>query len=261
MGRKTKIKVPHRRRREKKTDYHLRLGLLKSGKPRLVVRRFLKNLVCQVIKYNPEGDETAVSAEARELRDLGWKGHTGNLPAAYLTGFLCGKKALENNIKECVLDMGLYTATKGARVFAALKGAVDAGLEIPHSDSKLPDENRIRGEHIANYAEKLKKDDHKKYRKVFSEMLRKEGRPEKMAEEFERIKEKILKGKGKKKSKGKKKAKKPKKEEKKKPEKKEKPTMDWLKKDLKKYAQNKGVDVKSSDTKKDILKKIEKAEK
>jgi len=54
-------------------------------------------------------------------------------------------------IKEAILDIGRHAATKGARVFAVLKGAVDAGLEIPHSDDRIPDESRIRGEHISEH--------------------------------------------------------------------------------------------------------------
>jgi len=31
-----------------------------------------------------------------------------------------------------VLDVGLYRTTTGARIFGALKGAADGGLDIPH---------------------------------------------------------------------------------------------------------------------------------
>jgi large subunit ribosomal protein L5e len=37
-----------------------------------------------------------------------------------------------------VLDVGLRRTTTGARVFGALKGAVDAGLYIPHSVKRFP---------------------------------------------------------------------------------------------------------------------------
>jgi len=54
------------------------------------------------------------------------------------------------------------TPVKGSRVFAALKGAVDAGLKVPHSESILPDESRIKGEHIAAYAKSLDEEEVKK---------------------------------------------------------------------------------------------------
>ena len=38
----------------------------------------------------------------------------------------------------CFLDLGLNRSTCGARVFAAMKGAVDGGVHIPHSDKIFP---------------------------------------------------------------------------------------------------------------------------
>ena len=63
--------VPHKRRREGKTDYRKRLKLLKSKKPRLVVRKSLKHVRAQIIKYSPKGDETLVSATSEELKKFG----------------------------------------------------------------------------------------------------------------------------------------------------------------------------------------------
>jgi len=48
------------------------------------------------------------------------------------------KKGVEATPFTCFLDLGLARATSGNRVFAALKGAVDGGLHIPHSDSIFP---------------------------------------------------------------------------------------------------------------------------
>jgi len=148
MIRFSKYKVAHRRRREGRTDYRFRLKLLKSKKPRFVVRKFNKNISCQIIEYNPKGDKTIVSAHSRELKNLGWSHNAGNLPAAYLTGLLCGLRAKDKKIKEAVFDAGLYTSTKGSKLYAALKGFLDAGVAIPHSSEILPDEKRIKGEHI-----------------------------------------------------------------------------------------------------------------
>lgn len=132
-----------KRRREGKTDYKKRLALLKSGKPRLVVRVKSNQIIAQVVEYKPEGDVVVASATSLELKKKGWKKHTGNASSAYLTGFLCGKRALDKGIKECVLDIGLHTPVHGSNVFAALKGAVDAGLNIPHDESCFPKEDRL----------------------------------------------------------------------------------------------------------------------
>jgi hypothetical protein len=88
------------------------------------------------------------SAISTELSDHGWTAGTGNIPAAYLTGFLAGLRAKNRGVKEAILDVGLNPPVKGSRVYAALKGAVDAGLDVPHSPEILPDESRISGEHI-----------------------------------------------------------------------------------------------------------------
>ena len=153
MARGPRYRVPYRRRREGKTNYRKRLKLLLSRKPRLVVRITNRRVIAQVVEYHPDGDRTLVYADSKELEKFGWKGDLNNTPAAYLTGLLVGKKAKDAGIEEAILDIGLRTPSRGARVFAVLKGAVDAGLEVPHSEEILPDESRIRGEHIAAYYE------------------------------------------------------------------------------------------------------------
>jgi large subunit ribosomal protein L18 len=144
-----------RRRREVRTDYHQRLRLLKSGKPRLVARKSNKHTTAQLITPGPQGDETLASAHSSDLEEYGWEAPTGNISAAYLTGLLAGKRAVDAGLEEAVLDIGLNTATPGNKVFAVQEGAIDAGLEIPHNDSVLADWSRTRGEHIAEYAEQL----------------------------------------------------------------------------------------------------------
>ncbi len=139
------MRVMHKRRREQKTDYRLRLKLLKSGKTRLVIRKSLNNIRVQFINYYPEGDRTEASAFSKELKKFGWNYGTGNLPAAYLTGFIAG---LRTKVKEAVLDIGMQMNTKGSRIYAALKGVIDAGVSVPHSQEILPSMDRIMGKHI-----------------------------------------------------------------------------------------------------------------
>jgi len=153
-----RYKVPMRRRREVRTDYHQRLRLLKSGKPRLVARVSNKHVRAQLITPGPDGDETHAAASSEDLGEYGWEAPTGNLPSAYLTGFLAGTRAIDAGLEEAVLDIGLNTATPGNKVFAVQEGAIDAGLEIPHNDAVLADWSRNRGEHIAEYAEQLEED-------------------------------------------------------------------------------------------------------
>jgi large subunit ribosomal protein L18 len=144
-----------RRRREARTDYHQRLRLLKSGKPRLVARKSNNQVRAQLVTTGPNGDRTHAAAESNDLAEFGWEAPTGNMPAAYLTGLLAGRRAIENGIEEAVLDIGLNSPTPGSKVFAVQEGAIDAGLEIPHNDDVLAEWERTRGEHIAAYAESL----------------------------------------------------------------------------------------------------------
>lgn len=143
--------VPFRRRREGKTDYYQRTGLVVSDVPRMVVRKTNRHIIIQLVTAHMEGDKTLVAANSAELEKYGYKGSTSNTPAAYLTGMLFAVKAKKAEQGSAILDIGLNRATRGARVFAALKGAVDAGLDIPYGEAILPSDERIKGEHIAAY--------------------------------------------------------------------------------------------------------------
>ncbi len=142
------MRIQHKRRMQQKTNYKKRLALVKSGKPRLVIRKSLDNMRVQLVGFNAGGDKTLASAVSAELAALGWKMGSGNISAAYLTGLLAGARAKKAGINEAVPDLGLQTNTKGSRIYAALKGAVDAGLAVPHSEDILPSEERISGKHI-----------------------------------------------------------------------------------------------------------------
>ncbi len=119
MARGPRYKVPLRRRREGKTNYRKRLKLLLSRKPRLVVRITNRRVIAQIVEYAPEGDRVVVGVDSAMLREYGWKGDLNNTPAAYLTGILIAKKALQKGIGEAVLDIGLHTPTRGSRVFCS----------------------------------------------------------------------------------------------------------------------------------------------
>jgi large subunit ribosomal protein L18 len=141
--------VKPRRHRERKTDYRLRLKLLRSKKPRIVVRKSLKAIRVQFVEYSPQGDKILASAISNELaKEYGWKYSVSNTPAAYLTGLLAGKRAKEKGIEQGVLDIGLYPPTIGSTLFASLKGVLDAGIACPHDKAMLPKEERIFGSHL-----------------------------------------------------------------------------------------------------------------
>ncbi|MGB9748247.1 MAG: 50S ribosomal protein L18 [Candidatus Woesearchaeota archaeon] len=140
-------RISYRRKREGKTDYNKRLKLLKSRKPRLVIRKTNKQIIIQLIKYGEEGDRVIKSVASRELRNYGWQLSLKNIPAAYLAGYLFGKKAKTN--EELIVDIGFQE--KGNRIFAAVKGALDAGMNIRHNPEIFPKQSMIKGEHIQNY--------------------------------------------------------------------------------------------------------------
>ena len=141
--------VKPRRHRQGKTDYRKRLSLLKSRKPRIVVRKTLKYIHVQFVDYSSDGDKVLASAISKELvTNYKWKHALSTTPAAYLTGLLAGAKAKEKGISEGVFDIGRYRATKGNKLFAALKGVLDAGVSCPHDEAMIPSEERILGAHL-----------------------------------------------------------------------------------------------------------------
>ena len=191
MAKSSRYRVQLRRRREKKTDYQARKGFVVSGRPRLVARSSLKNTIAQIIVAKSHGDEVLASAHSRELiRKYGWKAATGNVPAAYLTGLLCGLKAKKNGVEEAILDLGLVSPIKGSKVFSTMSGVVDAGVEIPHSEEKIIAE-RASGEHIADYAAELGAPE--EFAPKFSQYLANKLNPSDLYDHFEQVKAAIMK--------------------------------------------------------------------
>jgi len=169
-----KYRIPNRRRAEGKTNYHRRLRLLKSGKLRTVIRASNNHITVQVVQSKLKGDKILISAHSKELlTNYGWNANTGNIPAAYLTGYLAGIRAKKNGIDEAILDLGLFYHKN--RVLAAFKGVLKAGIEIPYSEEFFPEnlEERTNGSHIENYAQLLKKEEPERYEQIFSGYLKK----------------------------------------------------------------------------------------
>ena len=147
MAKGTTYRVGMKRRREGKTDYRRRTRYLLSGLPRLVVRRSNAHYFAHISVPSDEGDMTLASAHSKELfRDFGWKGNGGRGTSGYLTGYLCGKRATHAGIQKAILDAGLAIPGTGSNIFAVLKGAVDAGLDVPCDDGIFPGMERIGGD-------------------------------------------------------------------------------------------------------------------
>jgi large subunit ribosomal protein L5e len=213
-----RFQVKFRRRREGKTDYRQRKRLVtqdktkyNSPKYRLVVRITNGDIICQIVEAKIIGDSVLAVAYAHELTRYGMPvGHT-NYAAAYATGLLVARRVLtkfnladkyvgktevngeDYNVEEipdaprpffALLDVGLRRTTTGARVFAAMKGAADGGIEIPHSDRRLvgydAEEKKFKPEvlrkhlfagHVADYMKLLKEQDEDQYKSHFSKYI------------------------------------------------------------------------------------------
>ncbi len=153
---KSVIAVQFARKLSGRTNYRKRLALLKSNKPRLVVRKTLTSIILQVVEFDAKGDRVKLTATSKNLKALGWRHSCKNIPAAYLAGMLIGKMALNSSIGAAVPDLGLQSVTRGGKVFAAIKGAKDAGLNIEVSDEIVPDNDTIKGSKIASFAKSAK---------------------------------------------------------------------------------------------------------
>ncbi|NHJ02228.1 MAG: 50S ribosomal protein L18 [Candidatus Heimdallarchaeota archaeon] len=184
MAKNARYRVPFRRRREGKTNYHLRRRLVKSNAIRAVVRVTNGHCLVQFVEANIYGDKTLSSTHSKELKSFNWLVATSNLPSAYLVGYLAGFKAKKAGIAGAILDIGLNPPVYGSRVFSALKGVVDSGIDIPHSDKIFPDDKRINGTHISEYANALKEDNKDFYDKQFSKYHKNKIDPTKIPKLF-----------------------------------------------------------------------------
>jgi large subunit ribosomal protein L5e len=222
-----RFQVKYRRRREGKTDYQARRALIiqdknkyNAPKYRFVVRFTNTDVICQIIYAKITGDVVMSAAYSHELKRYGLPvGHT-NYASSYATGLLLARRHLdtlglaekytgkteidgEDFLVEplsdgprpflALLDVGLARTTTGARVFGALKGALDGGLNIPHSEKRFygyDSENKkldaallrkvIFGGHVSDYMKKLADDDPKKYSRQFARYIKAGISPDKL---------------------------------------------------------------------------------
>jgi large subunit ribosomal protein L18 len=189
LAKNARYRLAYRRRREQKTDYQARRILATSEQPRFVVRTSNKYIITQIVKAELVGDKVLTQTASKELiNKYGWQASGKSIPAGYLLGLIAGHKAIKEGVETAYLDLGLKRPTKGSKIFAVVKGAIDAGLNIPCDSDVIPSHERIMGGDIANYIQVI---DPEKYEKYFSVYLRKGLRPESLPEHFEETKKKI----------------------------------------------------------------------
>lgn len=204
---------------EGRTDYYARRRLVvqdknkyNTPKYRMIVRFTNKDIICQVAYAKIEGDQVVCAAYAHELPRYGVKVGLTNYAAAYCTGLLLARRLLQKfkldgiykgaeevtgdqffaeeqedqpGTFRCFLDVGLARTTTGARVFGAMKGASDGGIDIPHSTKRFPGydaeakefnaevhREHIFGKHVADYMKNLLEEDEEAYKKQFSKYIK-----------------------------------------------------------------------------------------
>jgi len=227
-----RYQVKFKRRREGKTDYQARRFLVvqdknkyNTPKYRMIVRFTNKDIICQIAYAKIEGDYIVCAAYSHELSNYGVKVGLTNYAAAYCTGLLLARRVLKkfnlDSIYEgqtepdgdnfmveseegqagafrCFLDVGLARTSTGAKVFGALKGAVDGGLEIPHSNKRFPGYDSessefsaevhrkyIFGGHVAEYMKELQEDD-ESYKRQFSQFIKHDITPDNLEEVYKK---------------------------------------------------------------------------
>jgi len=178
-----------RRIRKRKTNYRKREKLLIGKNDFVTVNVSDQNVSAQLIRPELLGDKVMASVHSNELLSYGWKGSRKNIPSCYLVGLLLGKKCIQKKITRAILYIGKRHFT--TKIAACLKGMSEAGLEMPFSEEILPTEERIQGNHIAEYAKKIKSNDDL-YKSRFSSNLGSGLEPEKYPNHFSEVKDRIV---------------------------------------------------------------------
>jgi large subunit ribosomal protein L18 len=178
-----------KRIRQHKTNYRKRAAILIGRHHFITIKVTNQNVLTRLLDPDIKGDKVLATAHSRELVKQGWSGSLNSLPACYLTGILLGKKCLEKNFDSGVLYTGLNPFT--SRVAACLKGIVDAGMHVPASEDSFPEQDRLEGNHIADYA-KLLQQDRSKYESRFSLLLKNGLKPEDYPAHVQKVKNVLM---------------------------------------------------------------------
>lgn len=139
-----------RRRKEHKTDYSKRIKLLKSGLPRVILRKTNRYLIAQYVTSKEAQDKIGIGITSKELLKHGWpkkfEHSLKSIPAAYLTGYLFGKMISTKDTP--IVDFGMMRAIQKNKMFAFIKGLKDAGVKVNCDEESFPSEDRIKGKHL-----------------------------------------------------------------------------------------------------------------
>ena len=147
------MKTQFRRRREGKTNYLKRKGMLKSEKARVVFRKTNKHIIAQYVTSLEAKDKVEIGVNSKMLLKYGWpkenEGSLKSLAASYLTGFLMGKKILKEKKDTPIVDLGRISPVHKSRPFAFIKGLIDSGVEIPtKKEDAFPEDERLQGKNM-----------------------------------------------------------------------------------------------------------------
>lgn len=153
MSKTSTLQTPFRRRAEGRTNYAKRMAFLKSGKVRAIVRKSTNHMRVQFVESKDGIDRVVASAYSKELNEFSYKGHGGNIPAAYLTGLLAGARFKHAKREgDVIVDIGIQPPQHGSRLFAAVKGIADAGISVKADPVSFPKEDRLHGKHVDAFA-------------------------------------------------------------------------------------------------------------
>ena len=146
------MKTLKKRRKENKTDYLKRIGLLKSNSPRIVFRKTDRYVITQYVTSKEAQDRIEEGVTSKNLFEYGWpkefKGSLKSIPACYLTGLLIGRRILKNKMEKPIADSGMSRTVHKNRFFAFLRGLKDSGIKIECEEQFFPAEDRIMGKHL-----------------------------------------------------------------------------------------------------------------
>ncbi|PIN90171.1 50S ribosomal protein L18 [Candidatus Pacearchaeota archaeon CG10_big_fil_rev_8_21_14_0_10_32_14] len=164
---RTRGKTIKRRRIENKTNYDKRLNMLKSGSLRIVFRKSNRYIQAQLVESIESQDKILINLKSSELMKYGWPEEARNslksLPASYLIGYLIGNKIDDKSKKKgLIVDLGMYRTVHKSKIYAFIKGLVDAGVEVTSKEDIFPEEDRIKGNHLKNKIVMKKFDEVKK---------------------------------------------------------------------------------------------------
>jgi len=211
-----------------------------SPKYRLVARFTNTKVICQIAYALVDGDRILCQASSTELPRYGLSVGLKNYAASYCTGLLVARRLLQkvglDDVYEgntdvdgevvsteydkktyyvdevdddkrpfrALLDVGCKATTTGCRIFGALKGAADGGLDVPHNEKRFPGydrdgkeydadmhRERIFGGHVSEYMEYLEEEDNQKYQEHFASYIANKIEGDGLEELYESVHEKI----------------------------------------------------------------------